>query len=181
MISKRHFPKFKIVISSLLILSILSGYGIGVTGLVYAAPNKDLVQSNFDQGGGGGSQTTSKKVVPTTRNLAMFAALTYADLENISGYNIKCDTNVSGKSAKVNPSAQKKSLSKSDLTFKSTNMVSDAQLKKIKICTTVSGINLLGLIEDTYETAYEFLFNGLASTTEVSDWKIMNYAKYNSL
>ncbi len=181
MISKRHFPKFKIVISSLLILSILSSYGLGMAGFVFAAPKKDLVQTTLTQSSGTNNQTTSKKVVPTTRNLAMFAALTYADLENISGYNIKCDTNVNGKSAMINPSAQKKSLSKSDLTFKSTNMVSDAQLKKIKICTTVSGINLLGLIEDTYETAYEFLFNGLASTTEVNDWKIMNYAKYNSL
>lgn len=91
----------------------------------------------------------------STRNLAMFASIAYADLENISNYNIKKDNNIN------------------NLTFASNKMVSDDQLKSITTDTVLFGINLSGKTEDTYT----YLFYNLASTTEVINWEIVNYAK----
>ena len=108
----------------------------------------------------------------TSRNLAMFASLSYADLENISNYNIKVNTN--SKSiptlnvlTKINPE---------DLTFTETQMATDKQLSTIRSNTTLLGLPL----SDEKENTYSYLFYGLTSTDEVSDWKIVNYTKFNT-
>lgn len=95
----------------------------------------------------------------TTRNLAMFATIAYADLENINNYIPSPDTNID------------------NLTFNNYNMVTDSQLSTITSSTELLGLNLSGQTEDTYT----YLFYNLASTNEVSDWKIINYAKINSI
>lgn len=95
----------------------------------------------------------------TTRNLAMFATIAYADLENITNYIPSPDTNIN------------------NLTFNNYNMVTDSQLSSITSSTELLGLNLSGQTEDTYT----YLFYNLASTNEVSDWKIVNYSKIQSL
>ena len=106
----------------------------------------------------------------STRNLAMFASIAYADLEKINGYNIPMDSNLNDK-AKINEFNRIKKL-----TFKEVQMVTDDQLSNIKSSAVLLGIDLSGEDEDTYS----YLFYGLASTNEVSDWKLVNYAKFNT-
>ena len=91
------------------------------------------------------------------RNLAMFASLAYADLENIGFY----------KNSKI------KNTNINDLNFNEYRMVKDSELRSIVTSTKLLGINLSGEKENTYK----YLFYDLASTSEVNSWKIVNYAK----
>lgn len=106
----------------------------------------------------------------TARNLAMFASLAYADLENIDTYennlNLKPNTTIN-LLTEIKPE---------NLTFNESAMVTDAQLKTIN-----SNTRLLGLpLSDEDENTYDYLFYGLASTEEVIDWQIVNYTKFNT-
>lgn len=106
----------------------------------------------------------------TARNLAMFASLAYADLENIDTYknnlNLKPNTTIN-LFTEIKPE---------NLTFNESAMVTDAQLKTIN-----SNTRLLGLpLSDEDENTYDYLFYGLASTEEVIDWQIVNYTKFNT-
>lgn len=106
----------------------------------------------------------------TARNLAMFASLAYADLENIDTYennlNLKPNTTIN-LLTEIKPE---------NLTFNESEMVTDAQLKTIN-----SNTRLLGLpLSDEDENTYDYLFYGLASTEEVTDWQIVNYTKFNT-
>lgn len=94
------------------------------------------------------------------RNLAMFSSIVYANLEDISNYNIKMDRDIN------------------NLTFSPTSMVSDNQLKSIN-----SDTNLLGIINLSGETenTYKYLFYDLASTSEVKNWQILNYCKVKTV
>lgn len=103
--------------------------------------------------------TTRESNNITTRNLAMFASIAYADLEYINYYNLNPDTNIDC------------------LSFNNYAMVTDKQLSTITSSTELVGLNLSGQTEDTYT----YLFYNLASTDEVNDWKIVNYAKINSI
>ena len=94
----------------------------------------------------------------TTRNLAMFATIAYADLENINNYITSPDSDINS------------------LTFKNHNMVTDTELSSLTSSTVLLGINLSGQVEDTYS----YLFYNLASTNEISDWKLINYTKINT-
>lgn len=95
----------------------------------------------------------------TIRNLAMFATISYANLEEINNYNVNPDTDIN------------------QLHFYNHNMVTDAQLASITSSTVLLGINLSGQVEDTYT----YLFYNLATTNEVNDWKLVNYAKMQSV
>lgn len=95
----------------------------------------------------------------TVRNLAMFASIAYANLENIKDYDLKPDQNINS------------------LTFNNYAMVTDSQLSSITTSTELLGLNLSGQTEDTYT----YLFYNLASTSEVNDWEIINYAKIKSI
>ena len=122
--------------------------------------------------GNGDTQDVFEEKTVTTRNLAMFASLAYADLEKIEGFDIIKDTN-----SKDRPTLNKNiSIIEGDLTFKETPMVTDAQLSSIESSTTLLGIPLSDELEDTYS----YLFYNLASTDEVADWKIVNYAKFRT-
>lgn len=88
----------------------------------------------------------------TTRELAMFASLSYADFEKLS---VKKDTNIN------------------KITFKEEKMKTDNDLKNLNTSAVLLGIDLSGEKENTYN----YLFYNLASLNEVSDWKIVNYAK----
>ena len=114
----------------------------------------------------------------TTRNLAMFASLAYADLENIQGYSDKIviDTNENDKLIQNFRFNRIDKIDENELTFKGTKMVTDAELSSIKSSTTLLGIPLSDEEEDTYS----YLFYGLASTNEVADWKIVNYTKFRT-
>lgn len=114
----------------------------------------------------------------TTRNLAMFASLAYADLENIKGYNeqIVIDTNENDKLIQNFRFNRIDKIDENELTFKETKMVTDAELSSIKSSTTLLGIPLSDEEEDTYS----YLFYGLASTNEVTDWEIVNYTKFRT-
>lgn len=114
----------------------------------------------------------------TTRNLAMFASLAYADLENIQGYcnKIAIDTNENDKLIQNFKYNKIDKIDENELTFKETRMVTDAELSNIKSSTTLLGIPLSDEEEDTYS----YLFYGLASTSEVADWKIVNYTKFRT-
>lgn len=94
----------------------------------------------------------------STRNLAMFATIAYADLENIDNYIPTPDNNINS------------------LSFKNYNMITDTDLSSLTTSTVLMGINLSGQVEDTYS----YLFYNLASTNEVSDWKLINYTKINT-
>lgn len=119
---------------------------------------------------------SNKKI--TTRNLAMFASIAYADLENIKNYPITMDTNnlsnIINKDTLTLNSIDK--IKPNSLTFKEMNIVTDEQLKSIKTNTTLLGIPL----SDEEENTYSYLFYNLASTNEVSDWKLVNYTKYRT-
>lgn len=91
----------------------------------------------------------------STRNLAMFASIAYADLEKV-GY--KVDTNIN------------------KIKFKEQNMVSDDKLRSMYTSTELFGTKL-DVKLDMAENTYDYLFYGLASTSEVKDWKIVNYSK----
>lgn len=106
----------------------------------------------------------------TARDLIMFASLAYADLENINDYNIKIDSNLNDK-PKLNFLTEI-----TDLSFNEYKMVTDDQLRSIKSSTVLLGLPL----SDEEENTYDYLFYGLASTNEVSDWKLVNYTKYNT-
>lgn len=80
----------------------------------------------------------------------MFASLAYANLEEIPNYNIPLSTDIN------------------NLTFSSIDIPTDSQLEEI----TTNAVLF-------QENTYDYLFYGLASTTEVSEknWKIVNYSK----
>ncbi len=113
---------------------------------------------------------TSDNVI--ARDLIMFSSIAYADLEKIKDYSIKVDTNMED-TPKLNCLTE---ITEEDLTFEEQNMVTDEQLSSIKSNTTLLGIPL----SDEEENTYDYLFYGLATTEEVSDWKIVNYAKFNT-
>lgn len=104
----------------------------------------------------GTNETPDENKTVTTRNLAMFASLAYADLEKVNNGNyIRKSTNVNS------------------LKFTNTQMVTDKQLK------TLTSSTILGLmpLSRQQEDTYSYLFYDLATTEEVKDWKIINYAK----
>lgn len=138
--------QFKDVISIFLIVVLLSVTFSGV----FAATNFFTQLLNFFKS----NKNTSSTV---TRELAMFSAIACVDLERINGYSIN----------NTKPNAS--------LSFKEKAMITDAQLKKIKVNSSL----LLGTDYSNNSNAYTSLFNTLASTSEVSDWKIINYSKYN--
>ena len=144
---KTNVIQFKDIISILIIISIIS---LSICSVLGASFNTKPV---------------------TDRNLAMFASIAYADLENIKDYNINVDNNFEKQNlnvfTKINPD---------DLVFEEKNMVTDHQLKTINSDTTLLGLPL----SDTLENTYDYLFYGLASTDEVKDWKIVNYTKFNT-
>lgn len=109
----------------------------------------------------------------STRNLAMFASIAYADLNKITGYNVPSDSNSSGIGL---PNILNRI---NKLTFGESPMVTDAQLSSIKSSAVLLGIDLSGRKGDS-ENTYDYLFYGMASTNEVSDWKLVNYAKFNT-
>lgn len=119
-----------------------------------------------------GASVFSTKPV-TDRNLAMFASIAYADLENIDDnlYNINPDNNFN--KPNINVFTQ---IKPNDLVFEEKPMVTDGQLRTINSDTTLLGIPL----SDELENTYDYLFYGLASTDEVKDWKIVNYTKFNT-
>ena len=95
----------------------------------------------------------------TTRDILILCSISYANIEKISGYNITVNKSLSS------------------LSFKENKMVTDSQLKKIYVDTSIFGIQTL----DSPETAYTFLFTKTsASTQEVQNWKIVNYTKINT-
>lgn len=106
----------------------------------------------------------------TTRDLIMFASLAYADLEKIDNYNVKVDSNKNDK-PKLNLLTEI-----TELSFEEYDMVSDEQLDSITSSTVLLGLPL----SDENESTYKYLFYGLASTSEVDDWKLVNYTKYNT-
>lgn len=142
--------QFKDIISILIIITIITLSICNVLGNSFNNENKPV----------------------TARNLAMFASLSYADLENISNYNIKVNSN----SKDVPTLNVLTKIEPEDLTFRETPMVTDKQLSTIKSNTTLLGMPL----SDEVENTYAYLFYGLASTNEVSDWKIVNYTKFNT-
>ena len=93
------------------------------------------------------------------------------DLENINGYNVTVDTNMKD-IPKLNFLTK---ITEEDLTFKETAIVSDSQLSTIKTRTSI-----LGIPKSSDENTYDYLFYGLASTQEVSDWSLVNYTKFNT-
>jgi hypothetical protein len=129
------------IILSILVISLLINF---LPSKVYAAENNN-------------------SSIITTRNLAMFASLAYADLEKIPNYTIKKDDNINNK-----------------LSFIETSMVTDNQLKTVTTGTNLLGIDLSGKKSGEIENTYEYLFYDLASTDEVKDWKIVNYTKFNT-
>lgn len=148
--NKLKIIQFKDIISILIIITIITLSVCSVLGNNFNNVNKPV----------------------TARNLAMFASLSYADLENISNYNIEVNSN----SKSIPTLNVLTKIEPEDLTFRETQMVSDKQLSTIKSDTTLLGIPL----SDEKENTYSYLFYGLASTDEVSDWKIVNYTKFNT-
>ena len=99
----------------------------------------------------------------TARNLAMFAALSYADIENIPGKSYKVDTSVD------------------NLTYKSQKMMSDSDLKKIYTSTKILGILDLSATKEK-ENTYDYLFYKTgASMSELNGWELMNYSKIKTV
>lgn len=146
--NNKKIIQFKDIISILLVILIIS---LSVCGV--------LASSNT---------ATHNNV--TARNLAMFASLAYADLENINAYANKL--NLKNKTT-LNVLTEIKS---NNLTFNEVDMVTDEQLKGIYTNTELLGLSL----SDENENTYDYLFYGLASTDEVKDWKIVNYTKFDT-
>lgn len=146
--NNKKIIQFKDIISILLVILIISLSICGVLADSYTAPHNNV----------------------TARNLAMFASLAYADLENIETYKDKL--NLKNKTT-LNLLTEIKS---DNLTFNEVDMVTDEQLKGIDSNTTLLGIPL----SDEKENTYDYLFYGLASTDEVKDWKIVNYTKFDT-
>ena len=105
----------------------------------------------------------------------MFASLAYADLEKIESYDLTVDSNMNDK-PKLNFMHEIKA---ENLTFNEYDMVTDDQLRTIESSTVLLGLPLSG-IGSKPENTYDYLFYGMASTSEVSDWKLVNYTKYNT-
>lgn len=125
-----------------------------------------------------GSAAISNKAKPadkpiSTRNLAMFASIAYADLEKIQDYSVIMDNNLNNKPLINEFNRIKK------LTFKPVAMVSDDQLTGIYSSAVLLGLDLSGR-KGNSENTYDYLFYGLASTNEVNDWELVNYAKFNT-
>lgn len=146
--NNKKIIQFKDIISILLVILIISLSICCVLADSYTAPHNNV----------------------TARNLAMFASLAYADLENIETYKDKL--NFKNKTT-LNLLTEIKS---DNLTFNEVDMVTDEQLKGIDSNTTLLGIPL----SDEKENTYDYLFYGLASTDEVKDWKIVNYTKFDT-
>lgn len=147
---KLQIIQFKDIVSILLILVILFMSVSSVFGAVQNAQADETV---------------------VARDLIMFASLAYADLEKINGYNITVDSNKNDK-PRLNFMTKI-----TDLSFNEYPMVTDNQLRSIKSSTVLLGIPL----SDEKENTYDYLFYGLASVdNEVSDWKLVNYTKYNT-
>ena len=99
----------------------------------------------------------------TARNLAMFAAVSYADIENIPGKNYKADT------------------STDNLTYKSQKMFNDNDLKKITTSTRILGVIDLSVRKEK-ENTYDYLFYKTgASMSELNGWELMNYSKIETI
>lgn len=144
--------QFKDIISIILILIILSLSVVSNIGAVQAAKNSNNV---------------------ITRDLIMFASLAYADIEKIenndfildSDFHYKARYHKLDKIKNVLKSVEYEEF-KSKLNFSERDIPTDEQLKTIQT-------KALGSVENTYE----YLFYNLASTKEVSDWKLVNYSK----
>lgn len=110
--------------------------------------------------------TTAEDVI-TTRDLAMFSSIAYADLENIKSYALIPDSNINN----INISEKR--------------MVTDDELKAVKTSAQLTFLNLTGngclFKEQEQENTYDYLFYGLASTSEVNDWNLVNYFKCETL
>lgn len=139
--NNKKIIQFKDIISILLVILIISLSICGVLADSYTAPHNNV----------------------TARNLAMFASLAYADLENIETFKNKLDLK---NKTSINLLTE---INSNNLAFNEVDMVTDEQLKGID-----SNTELLGLpLSDEKENTYDYLFYGLASTDEVKDWKIV--------
>lgn len=146
--NNKKIIQFKDIISILLVILIISLSICSVLANSYTVPHNTV----------------------TARNLAMFASLAYADLENIETYADKL--NLKSKTT-LNLLTEIKS---DNLTFDEIDMVTDEQLRNIQSNTMLLGIPL----SDEKENTYDYLFYGLASTDEIKDWKIVNYTKFDT-
>lgn len=150
--NKFKIIQFKDVVSLLLIAIILCSTLTASFASSYFTQNSFL---NFFY------KDINTKTDINARKLAMFSAIAYVDLEKID--------------KKYSPNTDSKM---KNLTFKEQNMVTDAQLKKVNVDTTLFTMELS---TNNKKDAYNFFFNNLGSTSEIKDWKIVNYTKITSL